>query len=372
MYRTVIKFSFFLVLLFTGCSYGGEGYVIEGRISGDEECLRRGKIYMQIAETKGVLYDSAGLRRGRFKFEGKLDSPERMLLFVKDIPQNIPICLENDNYRIEAQSSSLRDAKISGGESQELFNKLNIKSKNVMERYKLNEILPEFLNPETDSVRKSEINTILKRANSEMGSYNDSLISANPESFYSLLNLFETVNVADFNKVTERLRFFEDRNLYSGNKYLKLIKEIINRRETLLAGKTAPDFALNSYNGDKLFLKDITVKNSMTILLFWASWNNESIDIIRQYYSSYKRGKFKNTEIVTVSINDLENNWRRVIERENFDWINMIDNAQKEVMIKYNINLIPKVFLIDNKNMIVMSDFSLEDIERFNNSNSLK
>ncbi|MHC1780554.1 MAG: DUF4369 domain-containing protein [Bacteroidales bacterium] len=361
-----------ILLLFTSCSHKGEGYLLEGEIIGEDECLKRGIIYMQIAETKGVIYDSAKLRNGRFKFEGKLESPERMLLFVKDIPYNIPICLENDRYKIVAESASLRDAKISGGESQELFNKLNIKSKKVMERYKLNELLPEFLSSETDSLRKSEINTILTDANLEMSKYNDSLISANPESFFSLLNLFETVNVADFNKVVERLRFFEDRNLFSDNKYFNSIKVIIYKRETLLAGKTAPDFALFNTNKEKLALKELTVKNRQTLLIFWASWNQESINLCKRFYSEYKNGNLKNTAIIAVAINDMEDNWKKVIEKENFDWINLIDNDQKEVMLKYNIKLIPKAFLIDNKNKIVMSDFRFKDFERLVNSNSLE
>lgn len=368
----IIRLYAILILLLTGCSYGSEGYMIEGKIKGEGESLSREKIYMQIAGTKGVIYDSAELRNGKFKFRGKLDSPERMLLFVKGLPYNIPICLENAKYNINAESGSLRDAKISGGESQELFNKLNTKSKKVMERYNLNEILSEYLNADTDSVRKGRLNAILSTANSEMKRFNDSLIESAPDSFFSLLNLYETANVEEFSVVCKRLNFFEKKSLYSDNRFLISIKETIKRREALLAGKEAPNLALTSYSGQTLYLNDITRKNRLTILLFWASWNKESIQMCRRYQSVYKKGKYKDAEIVAVSINDSENNWREIIKKEKIDWINMIDNGYREAMLKYNVNLIPKVFLIDDQNRIVMSDFRFEDLELFINSKSLR
>jgi len=316
-------------------------------------------IYMQIAETKGMIYDSALVRNGRFVFRGKLNSPERMLLYIKGLPYNIPICLENDNYRIVAESGSLRDAKISGGESQELFNLLNIKNKEVIKKYNLNELLPEFINPVNDSLRNSELNLTLNFANSEMRKFNDSLMKANPTSFYSLLNLYDLCKVGDYYDILDKVKDFN--NNFQNNKYYKKIHETLKTRESLLPGKIAPDLTLININGKTFHLKDLFKKNQKTILIFWSSWNNESYQFIKLYINNLISNNWNlKNGFITISVNDEVHNWRRKILEENIDATHLIEYSVGEAVNKYNLELIPQMFIIDNKGIIKSSDNKMD------------
>jgi hypothetical protein len=323
---------------------------------------------MQIANTKGVIFDSAELNNGRFFFSGNLNTPQKLLLFVKELPFNIPLYLENEKYIITADSKSLRDAKIIGGESQEMFNKLKAKSGSVMAKYNLNMIMSEYLKQDSDSARMSELDYIIKNANMEMDKFNDSLIAINPTSFYSLLNLYEISNVADFDNVLGRFKLFEESALYDNNKYFNAIKENIARREPLLTGKYAPDLILQDLDGEIVDLKEIAKKSSLTVIVFWASWSKESVDFLKRVKNTTNPEVWERVRVLTVAVNDIKSNLENVIKKEKFNGINLIDNKDKDAMRIFNINLIPKYIVVDNNYTIVINDFRFEEIEEFLNS----
>ncbi len=367
MKQVKVNFCYILIFIITACSSVEEGYIVKGKIVGDEECLKRGMIYMQIANTKGIIFDSAELNNGRFLFSGNLNTPEKLLLFVKELPFNIPLYLENEKYIITADSKSLRDAKIIGGESQEMFNMLKTKSGSVMAKYNLNMIMSEYLKQDSDSSRMSELDYIIKNANMEMDKFNDSLIAINPTSFYSLLNLYEISNVADFDKVLGRFKLFEESALYDNNNYFNAIKESIARREPLLSGQIAPYLKLHDIKGKSVDLKEIAKKNSLTVIVFWASWSKESVDFLKRVKKVSNKEVWKRVRILAVAVNDIKSNLEDVIEKEKFNWTHLIDNEDKDAMRIFNINLIPKYIVVDNNYTIVINDFRFEEIEEFLN-----
>ncbi|PKP06704.1 MAG: hypothetical protein CVU10_03875 [Bacteroidetes bacterium HGW-Bacteroidetes-5] len=361
--RKALLFLFFIVVIIS-CKTNDEGYEVKGVIKGEDMALKDGVVYIQKANTKSV-FDSTVIKRGRFKFFGKLEMPDKYLIFMKELNYNIPIYLENTKFRIEALSENLREATVTGGQTQDLMNKTASKSQSVMTKYNLNYVLGELVKPDTDDKLRAKYSSIVNSANREMKSFSDSLIAANPTSFYSLLNLYELVNVGDIEELQNRLEIFENSSKYKGSSYLIKIRETIEKRKLLEPGRVAPDFTLLSLDESPITFSKIYEKNKFTILIFWSSWSRESTQFCIDIGINYNLYRKNGIEIVAITIGDVERNWREIIRKENFSWIQLKENNQSAVSSVYNVQMIPHTILVDTEGKIIMNNNSVKEIVEY-------
>ena len=105
-------------VLFAACDTQKK-YKLSGKIEGQAE----GKIYLNIEkDRKLVKIDSADIVNGAFKIEGRVAVADMYYLQIDDQRGTIPVFLENAPISVEANIESLRDAKIMGSVSQDLYN----------------------------------------------------------------------------------------------------------------------------------------------------------------------------------------------------------------------------------------------------------
>lgn len=352
------------ILITLSCDTNNEGYLIKGVIKGEEIAIKDGIIYIQKANTKSI-FDSTQIKKGRFTFKGNLQMPDKYMIFMKELNYNIPIYLENTTFRVEALSHNLREATVTGGITQQLINNTATKSRDIMIKYNLNHILGELMKPDLSEVLRSQYSSVVNSANSEMKNFVDSIVVANPTSFYSLLNLNEVVNVEKIEELEKRVESFERSGQFQGNSYIIKIKEIIEKRRVLEPGNTAPDFSLLSSEGGMVTLSNIYKENRFTLLIFWSSWSSESMQFckkIGEYYSFYRN---RGVEIVALTVGDIERTWREKIKSENFSWIHLKDSQQATVTSMYNVQMIPHAILIDSEGKIIINNRPAQQIIDF-------
>ncbi len=357
--KKALLFLIFLVITIS-CDTNYEGYLIKGVIKGEEIAIKDGIIYIQKANTKSI-FDSTQIKKGRFTFKGKLQIPDKYMIFMKELNYNIPIYLENTTFRVEALSHNLREAIVTGGLTQELMNNTTSKSRAVMTKYNLNHILGELLKQDLSDELRSQYSSVVNIANNEMKNFIDSIVGANPTSFYSLLKLNEVVNVGKIEELEKRVESFERSGQFQGNSYLVQIREIIEKRRVLEPGQTAPDFSLLSSEGSMVTLSNIYKDNRFTLLIFWSSWSSESMQFckkIGEYYSFYRD---RGVEIVAITVGDIEKTWREKIKSESFLWIHLKDSEQATVTSMYNVQMIPHSILIDSEGKIIMNNKSAQE-----------
>lgn len=358
--RKALLFLIFIVITIS-CETNDGGYVIKGVIKGENIALKDGIVYIQRSNTKSP-FDSTQIRKGRFTFKGKLQMPDRYMVYMKELNYNIPIYLENTEFRVEAHSDNLREATVTGGLNQELSNKTSLKSRSVMKKYNLNHILGELIKADLSPELRSQYSSVVNRANGEMKNFIDSIVTAYPTSFYSLLNLNEVINVGRIDELEKRLESFEKSGEFQGSSYLIKIRETIEKRRVLEPGQTAPDFSLPSSDGSMVSLSQIYKENRFTVLIFWSSWSSESVQFCNKIGENYNFYRSSKVEIVALTVGDIEKNWREKIKSENFSWIHLKDSQQATVTSMYNVQMIPHAIVIDSEGKIIMNNKPVQEI----------
>lgn len=125
---------------------------------------------------------------------------------------------------------------------------------------------------------------------------------------------------------------------------------------------TVPDFTLTDINDDPVTLSEIVKEK--TLLVFWASWCPHCNEMSPQIKSQYKKQISTDFEIITISIDTSESDWKnKVTELGIESWYNLSDlkSWDGEVAEKYNIYATPTLLLIDKNRRIVNSQVSLND-----------
>jgi thiol-disulfide isomerase/thioredoxin len=108
-------------------------------------------------------------------------------------------------------------------------------------------------------------------------------------------------------------------------------------------------------------------KGKVVVLNFWASWSktsrSENKNLVRVYqkYKSNPRVVF-----VSVSLDTDQTSWKTAIEEDELAWPEHICDFKKyesPVAVKYKVNTLPKIILIDTKGAVSQSSSKMMDLE---------
>ena len=119
------------------------------------------------------------------------------------------------------------------------------------------------------------------------------------------------------------------------------------------AGNPGPEFSLPDSTGKILDL--ISLRGKVVLVDFWASWcvpcrkNNPNLVKI---YSEWHNLGF---EIVGISLDQDQNNWRKAIQQDQLVWLQVIDTKgwESAVAEAYKVDAIPASFLIDKHGILI-------------------
>lgn len=140
------------------------------------------------------------------------------------------------------------------------------------------------------------------------------------------------------------------------------------------SGKPAPDFEAELISGESFELSQL--KGSYVLLDFWGSWcgpcRKENPELV-SLYNTMKDRRFKDAdgfELVSVALEKNGDAWKRVAERDGFDWPLQIVQMSKVVVMspiaqKYAVSNIPAKFLIDPDGMIIGVNQPIQEIHDF-------
>ncbi|MFA6770513.1 MAG: DUF4369 domain-containing protein [Bacteroidales bacterium] len=352
-----------LAITLNGCNSSPKGFVIKGFIDGVEPQILDGILYLRHSKNGTLPIDSAVVKEGEFLLQGHIDIPDKYLLIIKGIPNAIPLFLENDKYSVRGDSKNLRDAVVSGGVSNRLFLLTNHKNRVIYQKYNLDVVLKRLVElPPLDSTRESFENS-LDSANYTMREFIDSLVSSNPLTFYSLHNLMANSRSAKLSLVEAELEVFRADSVFIKHPFYEEINNNIEIRTKLLPGKVAPLFSLYDSNSKLRSIADHFSSSSATILIFCSLWNDASIEYCRSIRDAYDSLADKNINVVSVAINSNLMEWNSINKKEKFKWVQLFDRTDSAVNVLYNVQTIPRAFLLDSLGVIINSNIQLKDLD---------
>lgn len=134
---------------------------------------------------------------------------------------------------------------------------------------------------------------------------------------------------------------------------LKQLEDLIRRGKSCAVGHEAPDFELATPAGEKIKLSSL--RGKYVLVDFWASWCGpcrKEIPNIRKVYAEFKD---KGLEVVGVSIDHSDKAWKKALEEEKLDYLQLGDPKNMTSKL-YNYSGIPFIILISPEGIILDKD----------------
>jgi peroxiredoxin len=188
-------------------------------------------------------------------------------------------------------------------------------------------------------------------------------IEQHPTSLFGATQLYvmqDQIPVAQLEKLYQSLQ--------SPAKDLGLLNNLPSRiaaKKASETGRIAPGFSIKDLNGKIVNLSDY--KGKYVLLDFWASWcvpcRQESPGLVK----AYQKFKGKQFQIISVSSDVKEPNWRKAITDDKLDgWIHVCDlkGINNQIAIEYGVQPIPDNFLIDPDGKIIARNIFGEQLEQ--------
>ncbi len=122
------------------------------------------------------------------------------------------------------------------------------------------------------------------------------------------------------------------------------------QKNSTITGKPAPEFVLESFDGDKIALSDYRGK---TVLLnFWASWCEPCKREAPALEKTYSILSNNQVEFIGINVMDQKKDAERFLDLFGGDFVNVYD-PKKKIHIDYGISGVPETYFIDSDGIIV-------------------
>ena len=177
-------------------------------------------------------------------------------------------------------------------------------------------------------------------------------------------NSLAVIITSDYLDIDNNISFWDStltkyRDNFSYNSYFKSFEKKVNKIKSVSIGSVAPEVILSDTTGKDIALSSL--RGKYILLDFWAGWcgpcRMENPNILKNYL----KYKDKGFEVYQVSLDRSRSDWVNAIKKDNLIWYNVSDLKyfQSEAATIYNIDRIPKGFLLDPNGVIIAKDIEL-------------
>jgi peroxiredoxin len=312
-------------------------FTINGQVEGDYSDY----IYLRTSSADNI-NDSCLVVDKKFKFSGKLEKASQATLNLKSPSTVSFFYLENSPIEISVATSTFKEGtedindieikKITGSKTQELMNEVETYQKMI-------EKSPISLEEKNLKIYKKYYESVIGNPDYPIV---DFLIAKSKKK--GTLTIDQIKDLSQF--VVEKKKVENERDSLK-------IKNKSEISKKLAVGKKIEKFALENQKGKKISIGDF--KGKYVLIDFWASWYKptrvNNLDLVK-VYDKFKNKKF---EIVSISIDTYEGNWKKAIEKDQLTWTNLIDTDgwHGKVVTQFEIKGIPLNILLDQSGTIV-------------------
>ncbi|NQX39531.1 Peroxiredoxin [Pedobacter steynii] len=324
-----------------------------------------GIVYLMYQKEGRNNIDSVSVTAGKFEFSGQVTELQPALLTFKAKNTSAPAQKENsDERRIFLNDENLtiviKDSIKTAGLKGSPINLDMVRYEQFMAKPDAAMNALDFSYQKASAAERKDpvFKTALeeKRAlvNTEKENLQRKYIKQNPDSYFSLVSLYEIAG-RDIDPLQVAPLFDLLSVAQKNSKYGKLLSQNIAAARTIMIGAIAPDFTQNNSNNQPVKLSSF--RGKYVLIDFWASWCRPCRAENPNLVKAYAQFKDKNFSILGVSVD---------AEKDGLTWTQVIaPNSEKDNAGKlYSIKSIPSNFLIDPQGKIIAKNLRGKALEK--------
>lgn len=143
----------------------------------------------------------------------------------------------------------------------------------------------------------------------------------------------------------------------------------IAAQNTLKLNDQAPEIHLKTLQGTDFTLNSL--KGKIVLLDFWATWCAPCVEeqpFLKEIYTENEKAvKVGQFEIVGVSLDKSKENWKKIIDRENINWLQVSDLQfwKSPVAKTYGIEELPYNLILNTSGKIIAINIHGEELKTF-------
>ncbi|WP_418992832.1 DUF4369 domain-containing protein [Alistipes sp.] len=371
------------------CSCGPKGFVVDGTLANAEG----GKVLLLYQNNKGeeIPVDSAVVENGKFRLEGRVETPEMHRLTVNLNPAGTPdeetdygkifserFYLENSPITFVADANTMQsyfwnpDRKtvpptIEGSAEQDKAELLTERQREVNERLNAlsRRMTEEYYGPMFDSGEHvvpavgAEIAAEEIEASKERREITLAFVRQFPDaavSFDQVSYLFGDGSVSPFTaaQIDEFMAILEP--AWKGTAKFEWLKGQAEKAKQLAVGEKFIDCEFYNREGEKVKLSSVIPEGKICMLEFWASWCGPCRGEIP--HLKHVRERYPDFDIVSVSIDESDADWKKALDEEKMDWVQLRDVGMMDgnAMKRYNVFGVPCCIILDREGRFYKTD----------------
>lgn len=318
------------------------------------------KIYPE-CDTGSSSIDSSMISDGKFEFEGNVGTHEKEVykLWSKAYPaMNGMLVLEPGRIDIRMDNDTIMGGQrmlyASGTPlNDQLTDSIFAPSHQILKQ------MSALLNVNPLEMTAEQKETMIRNQNLSRTIY-FSMVSfvknngSNAAGEYMFLVMGKAIRENDMNEIQPLL----SAEMQQKYKESKITKDLV--------GHDYIPFICKTQSSETFNLSGIVGQKKLILLDFWASWCAPCIKEMPVLVELHEKYKDKGLEIIGISIDNDELQWKKAIERHHMTWTQLINGKGKNSNAKemYGVQYIPYTVLIDSNGKIINTNLGGKDLIR--------
>ena len=364
----------FLLSLIFSCT-PKNGYVIKGEYPGakDGTVVYLSKYMVFDLDEMLAPIDSAIIKDGKFKFEGNTDTLEVCFLSSSKIIDGGFVVLENGNIEFSFDgtkcSGTLWNKELNRFmyEKEKIINIKKMTSPAVQKKLLLEPSMLDSINELSEYASKIfdsyATGLIRKNANNKLGHFFLTQ-SADAITPGKLLPLFPLIPNEYRDKLYDGKKVILEAEMQENIDFVKYAITAQDVARETSVGKKYINFELDNIIGGKNLFSENVSSSKYTILLFWATWNNNSVEFAKELSNVCQKYGKNDINIVTVSLDDDIKHCSDIVNSLGLTGTHLCNPTQgsAELASAYGIHELPICMVINRNGVIISRTSSINDV----------
>lgn len=273
------------IILFTlmvvSCGTDGQHFKLDGRLLH----FNQGEFYVYSPDGDDIGIDTIKVEAGRFSYETYCRRPMTLMIVFPNYTEQPVFAEPGKSVKVEGSASNLKELTVTGTSDNKLMNSFR-------------ESIASVSPPEMKQL-----------ANQFIKDHPESRVSA-----YLVRKYFIQAQNPDYTAAETLLSLMLTKQKDNG--YLRRLQQQISGRSKIAIGKNVPTFT--AYDIDHKPVSNATLsERETTIVCAWATWNYESISMLRQIESIAEDKKGRIT-VLSICLDPSPYDCRKAMKNNNF------------------------------------------------------